>query len=179
MTAEHTYTFENVSNSYFMGNDVRVERDDGETIVINGKDGMCAVRVKDYWTVPERAKDAHAKLTEADKEATIESAYESARAQFWSDAEELSLERDLGGVYSAGRSGGWCCIASTSEDDWPRIAHPEDEDDREFRDNILELMFEVACDCKEQALDNFAELLIEYANDLDRQREENIILGYN
>lgn len=186
---DHTYTFENRSNSYFMGSDVVVTRDDGAQITINGKDGMVAVNVKDHsaWSFPDDVKPLAADLNRANRsrmagdeygrEDWTDILYEQAQERWWEDAHELAQEAGFGRVWSSGRSGGWCCIDGTNGDrDWPRIAHPEDEDDREFRDQILQLLFDIHS-CIESTREHWFERIREEHAELEARREANIIRG--
>jgi hypothetical protein len=125
----HTYEFGYAGNSYFNGRDGVVTRDDGKTITFNGRDGMLAVEVKDYNfglrdSAPEDVKRMAAELPRrqmewGDEVSFDEWAYEVvARRTFWDDAEWCCTDDPAApewakGVYSSGRSGGWCCIDGT------------------------------------------------------------------
>lgn len=184
------YEFTNTSNSYFMGNDVLVTRTfDGRSIRINGKDGMCAVEVKDHdgsWLgalpddVRKLAEDlnranAHRLTQWADDDWTTD-LYRTAAEGWWESATEGAKGFGFDGVYSAGRSGGWCCIDGTNAEDAQRIFHPQDEDDRDFRGRFLGLAFELVSTIASER-EWWQEQIIEDHADLEDEREECLIRG--
>lgn len=184
----HTYTFANQSNSYFMGNDVRVTRDsDGESIVINGKDGMVAVRVKNHdFFISPREAELHAlaeDLNRANASCTLDGQdytdllYDRARESWWEGANWLASEAGFERVYSAGRSGGWCCIAGTNADRMANvIMDPQDDADMEERAEILELLFNLHASVGD-GVAHFHDLIRDEHAELEARREANIIRG--
>lgn len=173
------FTFRNVGNSYFNGNDVVATRvRDGREVKINGKDGYLAVNVKDHkhgygmftGAMPEDVKAMAEELDRANASQydpenwgpTCESEllYERAKETFWNDAEWLAKEAGFRGVSSSGRSGGWCCIdGMTADDAADLILHLDHTDDCEDCDPEDGRGF---CDCaerREDALRRRSELL--------------------
>lgn len=129
---DHTYEFGYGGNSYFNGRDAVITRDDGKSIRINSYERNMAVCVKDYSfglrsSAPEDVKRMAAELPERPTDWGEMTSYDGwayehiARDQFWHDASWLTggEGKDMSdpeapawarGVYSAGRSGGWCVI---------------------------------------------------------------------
>jgi hypothetical protein len=199
-TPEHTYEFEDRANSYFQGSDVHCTRDDGKTVVINGKDGHCAVYVKDRKgsyvpDLPEDVRPLAEDLNRANKSRVgdypfpdaewTDVLYERAREQWWHDAEWLAREHDFDDVFSAGRSGGWCIIVPTNCDWHPSwIMHPDEQpahevdEAQEFQQRFLALAFDLV-DMIEQAREQWAEQIREDHAALERERTESIVLGEN
>lgn len=190
------YTFSNASNSYFMGNDVLVAReDDDRTVKINGKERYCAINVKDHsgsWVhdLPEDVREQAADLNKANASRATEwegqewtdVLYQHACEQWWEEANDLAIEAGFEGVYSAGRSGGWCCIDGTNTDyhpDW--IMYPEQQgEDREdalaFQQRFLQLAFDLQ-DLIDHYREWWADMIEQEHAELEREREECIVLG--
>jgi hypothetical protein len=197
-TPTHTYKFENRRNSYFNGSDVVVTRDDGRELKLNGKDGMLAISVKDHTAtsggylvgangLPEGVYELAEDLNRANEsriahddwtQQWTEVLYRQASERFWDDAHELASEAGFERVYSAGRSGGWCCIAGTGEEDFHRITHPQDEDDREHAETIFGLLFDLQ-DAMADAREYFFDLIREEHAELEHEREQCIVRGEN
>lgn len=116
-----TYTFGYAGNSYFNGSDAEITRDeDGATIRINVKDRLMAVNVKDHKmdSVPDEIKaaadDLNAHRPEYYGMEHTMRLYDWQREDWWNhDAPWVVQEYDFPGVYSAGRSAGWCAIQGT------------------------------------------------------------------
>jgi hypothetical protein len=129
MSDKHTYDFGYAGNSYFNGRDGTITRDDGKTITFNVRERMLAVEVKDYnfglrEDAPEDVKRMAAELPDRTSEWGDEVSFDQwaydavARDHFWNDAEWCCTDDPEApdwakGVFSAGRSGGWCCIDGT------------------------------------------------------------------
>lgn len=144
------FTFENVSNSYFQGNDVHVTREkDGRSIIINEKDRMLAVNVKAY---PSLIDDPalRAKADDLDRAnanglgPTTDDLWRGCQRSFWHDAEWLANDAGYDGVTSAGRSGGWCCLEGVNVDEARRIVlAPADDEDRDEQRRLLGVLFQI------------------------------------
>jgi hypothetical protein len=219
-TETHTYTFGYGRNSYFAGSDGKVTRDDGQTITINSYDGYMAVNVKDYSFDPLSelddetrkmaqqvidAEDSRAALAGSDPEhgGYTGDLYERLREVWWDDAKQLATEAGFGGVFQAGRSGGWCCIEGTRDlaNDFPSAEKPDDlpcyycdelesehGDDHtyaadvgqfEVRDRFLALAFDLVGNIDGVKRDVLTEIVREEFAELEAAREANIIRGEN
>jgi hypothetical protein len=148
--SEHTYTFENVENPYFMGRDVRVTRDDGESVIIGRRDGFIAVNVKDDVLLWREGPTEVVKIAELLGETRVQQLYERVQADYWQWAEDaLAANHGFSGVYQEGRSGGWLAVAGTQDWEDYAVTQPdliEDPDERAEaegdRKRFLELAFE-------------------------------------
>lgn len=116
------YIFNTQANSYFQGQDLRVE--DTKThrvILINVKDGMWALSVKSEWNLTQRSQ-AVQRAADNLTDQTLEHLEEASKDFFWREAEALAANHGLtDGVYQEGRSGGWLCVGDTR--DW-ELVHP-------------------------------------------------------
>jgi hypothetical protein len=220
-TAVDEFTFENRSNSYFNGNDVVATRKrDGREITINNKEGYLAVNVKDHKfgygfmhehdvhagnvsrEVYEMAQDLNranaSRFSKYDWGPQNETELLYARAQevFWNDAQWLAEDAGFCGVFSSGRSGGWCCIEKwTADDAEDLILHldhctpPDDpsfeeeyreeyEEARERRSELLNMLIDI-----EDLIGHCHQIWFDYIRDehaeLEREREECIVRGEN
>lgn len=201
------FTFRNVGNSYFMGNDVVATRvRDGREVKINGKDGVLAVNVKDYKhsyghytesTLPEgvfamaeelNAANAH-RFTGEDwgAQCWTDVLYERAQETFWIDAKVLAEDAGFNGVGSAGRSGGWCCIDGADSESYADIImdpegmadEPEDiEYYREKRSAVLNLLIDIE-DLIEDCHGYWYDDIREGHAEFVRLREDNFVRGEN
>jgi hypothetical protein len=165
-TTEHTYEFGYSRNSYFMGHDGTVTRDDGKSITINTRNGRMAINVKDHdgsYSLKDLDEDVQAMAADLRKHGGpedeygrdhVDRLYEQERDLWWEmDADSIARDHDFQGVYCEGRSGGWCVIEGTQElaDNFPTHKASEqcevcgegdhrhdDESDHEFEpDNMV------------------------------------------
>lgn len=135
-----TFTFRTHGNSYFNGNDVEVEHPNGETAIVQIKDGMWAVNVKDERRVPEYPADVRLALANL-PEAVVDSLTEQAKATWWSSADDIAKDHGFDGISQAGRSGGWAALDSTQGWDAATLEHPADSQQTTERDRFLRAAF--------------------------------------
>ncbi len=110
------YFFDARPNSYFEGHDLRVESaETHETILVNRKDGMWAVNVKDDVSGSHYPADVKAAL-ELLPESVQDALYEEGKRDFWDSAHLLAQGAGFERIYQIGRSGGWMALAGT--EDW-------------------------------------------------------------
>lgn len=138
------YTFDTEPNAYFLGQDVRVtDHANGATILVNVKDGMWAVNVKDDVIHASYPRDIQNALdTISEREAA--SAYNAAIESWWDDAQSSASERGFeDGVNTAGRSSGWMALPDTSDWEPTMLLSPKGQLELTRRDRFLSLGFEV------------------------------------
>lgn len=142
------YTFDTARNSYFAGHDLRIRWDDRSlSILVNEKDGMLAVSVKDHDTIrscPLASQAAAEKIGDAETQRV----YDRVQHDFWHWAGEECKDHGFETVYQAGRSGGWLAVAGTEHLDGADLIEPG-EDEEDIRDRFLAFAFAV-----EQAIEN-------------------------
>jgi hypothetical protein len=162
--ADAQYTFDSQRNSYYNGADLRVtETGTGNTIIVNEKDGMLAVNVKDDSTVhhfPPDVKVAFDQLGESKAQAI----YAGLVEEWWRWADDLAQTYDFSGVFSAGRSSGWCAVDGTQHISGAELIDPtaSDEDAAALtaeRDKFLAFAFEAAQSIEDDWLPQFYEQL--------------------
>lgn len=206
-----TFTFRNESNAYFQGNDVVATRErDGREIKLNGKDGYLAVNVKDrkhgygFFTkdsMPEGLAEKAADLNRANKsrmeghdylEDWTDLLYQRAQETFWNDAKWLAEDAGFKGVFSEGRSGGWCCIEGMTADEARSLIIGTDfdytdeekagdfkdeyEDRLERRSELLNLLIDIE-DCIEGCHQLWYEDIAQEWAELQDEREACLIRG--
>lgn len=139
--------FRKVPNSYFLGADLVATRDseDGrQSVRLNIKEGLCAVEVRDDETYHGDTRE----LIETIGEEHAQSLYERQQEDYFRWADEQAKEAGFGGVFQAGRSGGWAAVEDTRYIDLEaaRPMGPLDDDDAamfEARDRFVALAFEL------------------------------------
>lgn len=142
------YTFDTERNSYFAGHDLRVRWDDRSlSILVNAKEGMLAVNVKDNDTFHNLPLQAQAAAKKIGDEAT-QVIYERSQRDFWDWAGTACKDHGFETVYQEGRTGGWLAVAGTEHLDGRDLIEP-DEDEQDIRDRFLAFAFEV-----EMAIEN-------------------------
>jgi hypothetical protein len=137
--ADAQYTFDTVPNSYFRGTDLRVTDGTEHTIIVNEKDGMLGVNVKDEQTVqsfPADVMEAWNRLPEQRRQQV----YEGVLEEYWRWVADLAETYDFKGVSQEGRGGGWLCVVGLNIDGGDLI-EPDDEA-RDERDRFLAFAFE-------------------------------------
>lgn len=170
-TEQHTYTFGEQSNSYFNGRDTSVTRDDGKSVLVNVKDGMMAVEVKDragWWSYPDDIKSMADELGES----TIERLYDQLRDDYWRWATDFLVNDydEVTDIYSAGRSSGWLCVRGISPD--------AVVEDKELMHTFLALAFD-ASEAVDGQREMFYESIREEFSELESARESAIVRGEN
>jgi hypothetical protein len=141
--ADTQYTFDTQSNSYFNGRDLRVTDAIGNTIVLNERESMCAVNVKDE-TPRQQWPDAARAAAEKIGDAALERIYDEVKGEFWAWAKDAAERFDFPNIYQEGRDGGWLAVDGTEELTGALIIDPgDDEDMRDLRDRFLAFAFEV------------------------------------
>lgn len=142
------YTFGTSANAYYQGYDLRVRWDDRSLgVVINEKDGMLAVDVKDHDTFSNLPLAAQAAAKKIGDE-TAQAIYNGIQRSFWDWADDAAKSHGFDGVFQAGRSGGWVAVAGTQHLDGAALIEP-DEEDEDMRDRFLAFAFEI-----EQAIES-------------------------
>lgn len=138
---DQRYTFSSQDNSYFNGRDVRVTNNEtGDSILVNLKDNLWAVCVKDRQTFnnyPADLKTAAEKIGEPETQVC----YERAQEGYWTWASMDLAGRHGFTICAAGRSGGWLAVEDTRYWDPQTLIEPGTED-RSGRRHFLELAFE-------------------------------------
>lgn len=150
-TEKHTYDYGTSRNSYFNGHDGLITRDDGKSIRLSIRDNLVAVNVKDrsFSVMKVLDTETQAKLKELNEHMPHErndwgatgnyeeQLYERCKEQWWHDAEWMTAEDPerpdwTDGIYSDGRSSGWCVIEGTSElaEGFPTIEWTEQDEQR-------------------------------------------------
>jgi hypothetical protein len=135
-----SYIFNTKPNSYFQGCDLRCERTDTHDVVLlNVKDDMWAVNVKDDLVFSQYPADVRAAANVL-PEGIVDGIAERVKNEWWEEADHAADERGFSGVFSAGRSSGWCAVGGTENWDGSDIIEPGEEM-REERDKFLALAF--------------------------------------
>jgi hypothetical protein len=136
-----SYIFNFRPNSYFQGQDLRCERTDTHDLVLlNIKDGMWAVNVKDDLIFSQYPADVqHA--ANVLPEGVIDGIAERVKDDWWREADHMAEERGFSGAFQAGRSGGWCAIGGTEHFEGADMIAPAGEDMESERDKFLALAF--------------------------------------
>jgi len=136
------YTFGTSANAYFQGHDLRVRWDDRSLgVIINEKDGLLAIDVKDHDTIhqyPLASQAAAKKIGDAETQRI----YEQVQHDFWHWAEQLAKDHGFETIYQAGRSGGWLAVAGTENIPGSELIDPGEED-VDLRDRFLAFAFEI------------------------------------
>ena len=204
-----TFTFHDEGNAYFQGSDLVATRDrDGRTVKVNGKDGYVAVNVKDYkhsygfLDKSAMGQELYDKATELNRanvnrvwghhEDYTECLYERAQETFWSDAKWLAEDAGFKGVYSSGRSGGWCLIDGMSADEGNSLIVGTDfdytdeektgdfkdeyEDRLERRAELLNLLIDIE-DLIEACHGYWYEDIANEHAEMEREREDCFVRG--
>jgi hypothetical protein len=198
-TTEHTYEFGYSRNSYFMGHDGTVTRDDGKSIKINTRNGRMAIDVKDHDGSYSADLRKHGGPEDEYGRDHVDRLYEEERELWWHHADEISGDHNFPRVYSEGRSGGWCVIEGTQElaDNFPTHKASEqceicgegdhrhdDESDHEFepdnmvllRDRFLTMAFDIV-DSVAHRRQVWGETIRVEHQELERRREACLIRG--
>lgn len=136
------YTFGTSANAYFNGHDLRIRWEDRSLgVIVNEKDGMLAIDVKDRDTIhntPLASQAAAKKIGDTE----TQHVYESVQMDFWQWAGEACKEYGFETVYQAGRSGGWLAVAGTENIPGSELIEPGEEDE-DLRDRFLAFAFAV------------------------------------
>lgn len=143
--ADPQYSFDTERNSYFNGRDLRVtETGTGHRIIVNVKDGMLAVEVKDRSIARDYPADVLAAAEQLGDERT-QQIYEEVQGEFWQWADDAAKRYQFETVYQAGRSGGWLAVAGTEGFDAATLIEPAEgeEGDADLRERFLAFAFEV------------------------------------
>lgn len=138
-----TYTFDTKPNSYFQGRDVRVSSEKrGGTVILNEKDGMWAVNVKDDETLRDYPADVQLAIANL-PEGVIEGIAERVREQWWREANELADNHDFeDGVTQEGREGGWMAVINTKTWEPSTLLDPSEPWEERDRNRFLALAFD-------------------------------------
>lgn len=136
------YTFDTQRNAYFLGSDLRVtETSTGHTVIVNEKEGMLGVNVKDETTVqdfPADVMEAWNRLPESRRQQI----YEGVAAEYWRWAADLAETHGFSGVSQEGRGGGWLCVSGLGIDGGDLIDPGPGTEARDDRDRFLAFAFE-------------------------------------
>ncbi len=124
-----SYIFNTTPNSYFRGQDLRVEdTNTHEVITINRKEGHnWAVNVKHDFVYRSAPANVRAAI-DALGDVKCENIEQSVQRAFWTEADALANEHGWADIHSAGRSSGWLVLPRTWESPSP-IEPVEDERD--------------------------------------------------
>lgn len=111
-----SYIFNTKPNSYFRGQDLRVEDTETHaTITVNQKGDFWGLNVKAEYLMRQRdpaVQTAAANLTDG----LLSGLEERAKEFFWREAEHLAVSHGFSGkLHQEGRSGGWLCLAETRD----------------------------------------------------------------
>ena len=139
--ADSQYTFDTQPNSYFMGQDLQVTDGTGHTIIVNIKDDMWAVNVKDDATVDSFPPDVLRAFNRLN-ETTIQRIYDDTVREYWDWASDRVGAYDFGGICQLGREGGWLAVEGSTHM-FPEMIEPDSAEAREARDRFLAFAFEV------------------------------------
>jgi hypothetical protein len=107
------YIFNTEANSYFNGQDIRIENTTThEVILVNVKDGMWAVNVKDDTSFNDHPADVQNAITVL-PDAVVEGIEQQIKQDWWEGANVVADEHGFAHIYSAGRSEGWAAVDGT------------------------------------------------------------------
>lgn len=136
------YTFGTSANAYYKGHDLRIRWDDRSLgVIVNEKDGMLAIDVKDHDTIhntPLASQAAAEKIGDTE----TQHVYERVQMDFWQWAGEACKDYGFETVYQAGRSGGWLAVAGTENIPGSELIEPGEED-VDLRDRFLAFAFAI------------------------------------
>lgn len=139
--ANTQYTFDTQPNDYFLGTDLRVTDGTEHTIIVNEKDGMLGVNVKDEQTVqdfPADVMEAWNRLPEQRRQQV----YERVKGEYWLWVADLAQTYDFAGISQEGRDGGWLCVTGLGIDGGDLIDPGPGTEARDERDRFLAFAFE-------------------------------------